>query len=469
MNFYRYEARDRSGAVLKGTVQAMSPADVQADLATRGFALLTIEPLGSPQPSAVSQPKVFPQPPTPRTPPGNIKTPEPNFGPRANSPAAKAPVAPPALGDPKLNTPTPGFAAQIFHTKRGTDKQRFFIFTQLGSAFRSGLNASDAFGQIAQRSAEQFTESLRYASSAVAEGRPISEVFAQFPDLYPPDVVGLTRAGETAGFLPDAFDEIARQAESSHAFRRWFFWVWFLVVNALLSIPLTFVTADAIKNDWHKLNATGGDVGTAGGAGLFFHEMWLSLLWQWGPVTLLTYAALWGANRWFASNRSREFRHQLGLKIPVYGKRALQENLARFSWTMSRVSRIGVSPERSWQLAAESVPNIAFRQQLEQVGTALSGQEKMSDLFFRSKLFPDEYAPMIATAEYTGDYSGALDKLAAVSAGEFVAAQNYAKARSGCWGLLFAFVVSVFTIGAILKVVSNDIPREIMQETDQGQ
>jgi hypothetical protein len=103
------------------------------------------------------------------------------------------------------------------------------------------------------------------------------------------------------------------------------------------------------------------------------------------------------------------------------------------------------------------------------VGTALSGQEKMSDLFFRSKLFPDEYAPMIATAEYTGDYSGALDKLAAVSAGEFVAAQNYAKARSGCWGLLFAFVVSVFTIGAILKVVSNDIPREIMQETDQGQ
>jgi type II secretory pathway component PulF len=453
MNFYRYEARDRSGAVLKGTVQAQSPDEVKTDLAGRGFVLLTIEPLGSPRTAPPAQP-VF-----------NAPVQPPSFVPRA-TPALSPQASPRPL---QLNSVAPSSAAQTFRTKRGTDKQRFFIFSQLASAFRSGLNASDAFGQISRRSAEQFAESLRYASSAVAEGRAVSEVFAQFPDLYPPDVVGLTHAGEVAGFLPDAFDEIARQSESAHAFRRWFFWIWFLVVNALLSIPLSFVTGDAILSDWHKLNNTGGNVGTAGATGLFFQEMWRALIWPWGPTSILCYAALWALNRWFASGGSREFRHRLGLKAPVYGKRALQENLARFSWTMSRVSRIGISPARSWQLAAESVPNIAFRQELEHVGTALSGQEKMSDILFRSKLFPDEYAPMIATAEYTGDYSQALDKLAAVSAGEFVSAQNYAKARSGCWGLLFLFVVSAITGGVIMNIVDRVIPQEIMQDNDKGE
>jgi general secretion pathway protein F len=453
---------------MKGTVQALSPGDVQKDLAGKGFTLVTIEPLGSGSSPAANQP-IFAQSPVSGPRPvqsvapaaRNVSTPAPAQETRNPHQTSAAP-------SPQLFTPSQSSAAKVFRTK-STDKQRFFIFSQLAAAIRSGMNAGEAFAQISNRSAEQFTESLRYASSAVTEGRPISDVFAQFPDLYPPDAVGLTRAGETAGFLPDALDEIGRQAESSHAFRRWFFWIWFLVVNALLSVPLMYVTNQAIMADWHKMNANGGDVGPGGGFGFFFHEMWLALLWPWGPASLASYALLWGISRWFASNPSRNFRHRLGLRIPVYGKRALQENLARFSWTMARVSKAGISPARSWQLASESVPNLAFRDELTRVGTALSGQEKMSDIIFRTKLFPDEYAPMIATAEYTGDYSGALDKLAVVSAGEFMAAQNYAKVRSGCWGLLFAFALSAWLVGSILDTVDNKIPHEIMKETDEGQ
>jgi type II secretory pathway component PulF len=447
MNFYRYEARDKAGALIKGAVQALSAEDVQTDLSKKGLRLVKIDPIGAPSQSLPPPPNLY-DPPTPRVAAPPVH--------QSSSPFVNRPIPPNGL-NPSV------FATEI-HTKKGTDKQRFFIFSQLGSAFRAGINASDAFSQVAQRSAEQFTDSLRHASLAAAEGTAVSEIFSRYPDLYPPDVVGLTRAGEAAGFLPDAFDEIARQAESVHAFRRWFFWIWFLAINTLLSVPLMKVTDDAVLRMWNDQSANGG----AGGSGTLFHEMWLTFLWPWGPITFVSYLAAFALNRWLASNRSREFRHRLGLKVPVYGKRALNENLARFSWTMARVSRIGMSPARSWSLAAESVPNLAFRHELEHVGAALSGQEKMSDIFFRSKLFPDEYAPMIATAEYTGDYSGALDKLATVSAGEFVAAQNYAKARSGCWGVLFAFVVGAFLMGSLLYTWVNQIPTQVMKDSDEG-
>jgi type II secretory pathway component PulF len=295
------------------------------------------------------------------------------------------------------------------------------------------------------------------------QGHAISDIFARYPDLYPSSVVGITRAGEAAGFLPDAFDEIARQAETSHSFRRWFFWVWFLTINFALSIPLAQVTAVGMKSDWDKLNATGGNAG-GNGMGFFFGEMLHALIWPWGPITLAAYGAFLILNRWMASAASENFRHQLGLKIPVYGKRAWQENLARFSWTMARVSRSGISPARAWELSAESVPNSAFRNELLAIGGQLKGSEKMSDLFFRSKLFPDEYAPMIASAEYTGDLPGALDRLSQISAGEFVAAQNYAKARSGCWGLLGCFITSALTIGIVYGAylgIASDILKEI--------
>jgi Na+-driven multidrug efflux pump len=73
---------------------------------------------------------------------------------------------------------------------------------------------------------------------------------------------------------------------------------------------------------------------------------------------------------------------------------------------------------------------------------------------------------MIATAEFTGDLPGAMQRLSDVSAGEFVAAENYAKIRSGCWGALGCLITSAIAMGMILYVVDNAIPHQIMNETD---
>jgi type II secretory pathway component PulF len=271
---------------------------------------------------------------------------------------------------------------------------------------------------------------------------------SRYPDLYPDHVVGIVRAGEVAGFLPEALDEVARQAQSAHAFHRWFFWVWFLMVNFLLSVPGTWIAMEGMIRAWDNLDKSGGR-GANGGTmqppeavGSFMSALWHETLWPWGPLTLLFFAGIYFFRRYYISRYATKYRHELGLRFPVYGKRARHENLARFAWTMSRVARAGIAPARAWQLAADSVPNQAFRDELLGVGKNLGGSERMSDLVFKSKIFPEEYAPIVATGEYTGNLPGALERLSQVSEGEYQAAENYAKVRSGCWGALGCFVSS---------------------------
>jgi type II secretory pathway component PulF len=447
MRFFQYEATDSSNRMVQGTMQATDEGVVRTSLQKAGLNLVRCREMGAgAPPTRTAAPPVVQQRPI-----------------APNSPS------PYPTGGPSQSPPN----AQVIHTKQGTDKQRFFLFSQLASALRAGINPAQAFIDISQRSAAQFEQSLRVASQEATQGVPLSVVFARYPDLYPEHVVGVVKAGEMAGFLPEALEEVAKQAQVAHSFNRWFFWVWFVVINFLLSIPGMWVVTRSLLGTYDAIDKTGG-TGAGGGqmspteaTGDFMSVLWRETLWPWGPITVVVYGGIWVFQRYYSSRVAKRARHQMGLKFPVYGARARHENLARFAWTMSRVSRAGVSPARAWQLAAESVPNIIFRDELMGIGRGLQGSERMSDLVFKSKLFPEEYAPMVATGEYTGDLSGALDKLAQVSEGEFVAAQNYAKVRSGCWGALGCFITSAIMLGMFWYAWYIELPAKVLKGFDE--
>jgi type II secretory pathway component PulF len=175
---------------------------------------------------------------------------------------------------------------------------------------------------------------------------------------------------------------------------------------------------------------------------------------------------LYALKRYFGSRVAKRFRHRIGLKFPVYGPRTRHENLARFSWSLSRLSKAGFAPSTAYFLAAETVPNLEMRDQLREIARRISESTKMSDILHNSRLFPDEYAPVVATAEYTGDLPGAFDHLARSSQSEFETAQNYAKARSGCWGALGCFVTSGIMLAILWYVWYHQLPAVILKGMD---
>ena len=204
MAFFSYQGTDGQGRPTQGTIQAPSAEEAGRLLRSGGVRASSVRELG-----AASPPR-----------------------PVASTPVVQA--RPLSMAAPKAVAAAP---APYVRTRMGTDKERFFLFSQMAAAYRAGISPYQSLSEIAARSAEKYRPALQQAALAVRDGGSLADALAPYEDLFPDHAIATVRAGETGGFVPDALDEVSRQAEEAHKFKRWFFWVWFVAINALLSIP----------------------------------------------------------------------------------------------------------------------------------------------------------------------------------------------------------------------------------------
>jgi len=413
MAFFRYEFTDARGQPLEGTVQADTFAEAEALLKLRGYQ--------------------------------NVRFFDPTAVPVRPAAAQSAPI------------PAPTSHAPI-RTKKGLDKDRFFLFSQISQQLKAGIAPAQAFTTLASVThQEHYRTSLQDLALAATNGRPLSDTFDRYPDLYPPHVGGMVRAGETGGFLPEAFAQLSHQAGEAHKFKRFHWFVWYLLPRALAVMPVLFAFREAIILSWRRNSA-----------GLANASIWdvlgEKLMWPYGPLFLAISAVLLLLRWWLGSLPMREFRHRTALKVPVYGARARNECVAIFSWTLSRLGRAGLPPHRMWPLAAAAVPNLEMGRRLSEVGQSLHDGSRLSEAIFRSGVFPQQYAPIIATGETVGDVTGALDQLEMVSRGDYDESTGKARFTSTRLGCAFAMAISGLVLIVIFKTWYGDLISEVLRD-----
>lgn len=431
MPFFRYSATDKAGTAIDGTVEAPTADDATLQLVRQGLMVQQIMKSFAPPPGAGAQAQPSPEP---------IR--------QVIKPVQPQPVrpqAPATMATPVTQTPDP---IQTVSTRAATDKDRMFLFSQLAKQLKAGIGPVESLDNLKARVPSYMLASLDDASKHAMAGRPMSEAFEKYPDLYPEHVVGTLRAAEAGGFLAEACDLISDQAMNSHSFSRWFWWVRPMVVNAVVAIPLAYLFMKAVVMGWDVMEKQGEEAGSATAA--ILQSVLKLLVWPVGPITLTLWLIMVVLTKWLRSSPARKLRHEIAFRWPVFGVRAKHECLSVFSWVMSKVSNAGVSPNKAWQLAASSVPNLAIRERLLRIGDGMGGSEKLSEAVFKEKLFPNEYAPVIAVAEHTGDMPGAFDQLFRISQVEFDASQTHARNKSARWATAASFAVS----GIILIILA---------------
>ncbi len=426
MPFFRYAATDAQGKAVQGTVQATTSDEAMRALAQRGIQVTTwLEP-GAKQ--AI-----------PANPAAAI----------TRTAASSSPTLAPARSTVPASIPAAGTARPDLtprRTRRGKDKERFFLFTQISSLLHAGVNPHQAFGDMALRMRRpEYREALMKISQGANVGVPISEVLAAYPDLFPSHVAGLVRAGETGGFLPEACQAVAQQAEASHKFRRSLWFVWAVLINLFLVVPFAYLFYRALPRGY-ELTEQSGASNMGGGLAAMGAAFWEMFKWPVGPAAAIVYVVAYSIYAWLNSRPMTLKRHGLSLGTPVLGKRAKNEGLSLFAWVLSKVAQAGISPHRSWELGMEAVPNLALRDKLAAAGQRIHTGEKLSAAFYETRLFPDEYAPMVATGEMTGDVPGMLQKLSEVSRQEFEVSTTQSKAA--------AWVMSSVTIAVTMGIIA---------------
>jgi type II secretory pathway component PulF len=445
MPFFRYAATDAQGKAVHGTVQAKTPEEAANALYQKGIRVTAwLDPNARHAIPAAQQ--------TP------VPAPAQRSDPRVRQiELASAPV---------LNRLPASSGLAPKRTRPGTDKERFFLFTQVANLLRAGVNPHQGFGDMAARMRrDDYREAMQLVAQKAAEGLPISEVLAAYPDLFPSHAVGLVRAGEIGGFLPEACTAVAQQAEAAHQFRRSLWMVWVVAIHAFLVIPLGVLAYKAFPRAFElteSSNAAGFGAGLSA-VGAAFREL---LIWPVGPLALLIYALAYVIYKWVHSRPMTGKRHRWSLRTPILGGRARHEGISLFAWVLGKVAQGGGTPHQSWEVGLECVPNLALRRELREAGQKLHTGERLSAAFSGTRLFPEEYAPMMATAELTGDVPGTLQTLSDLSRRDFETSTT--KSKAAAWVMSSTALVVTGGIILILMVVMwyYRLPETILKGMD---
>jgi len=443
MPFYQYSVTNNQGQTVLGTLQATNADAARAALTSSGYTVQSVLELESTGVARPTKSRPTPAPAQPASPAAR-QTSRPSQTPGVrqsglNQTAVQpqpVPLRKPELNStPQINSIPAGPAKKdTYKTKNGRDRDLFFLFSQLGSYFRSGVNPVLALNDMARKTPPRYQDSLKHAGQVVSEGGRMSDVFEKYPYLYPPDVVGTVRAGETAGFLPEAMDEIASKLELSHRMKKRLKYFSYIFVATIAMAPMIYgmvqgsLHSIAVQDDANGSLPVVGTLGRSVGASLW-HDL---------PVTLLLFGAMAGLITWLNSMPMRRFRHMMIIRMPVFGGRAMSESMARFTWAMGMVSRGGLSAQQTYLLGLQSVPNLFVRERLETEGHKMTESEKLSTALRRSELLPTELGHIVETGEVTGDVPKALENVAKATDADFQGRNATAITSSGFifYGLL---------------------------------
>lgn len=348
----------------------------------------------------------------------------------------------------------PGQAADFkpIRTPRGSDKQRFFLFSQVAQQLRAGINPARTFENLARMTPyAHFHGSLVQLQEAATNGQSLSSVLALYPDLYPDHVVGTVHAGEHGGFLPEAFAMLSGQAGEAHKFRRFHWFVYPILITIIVTMPATFALRATLDQASKDLNP-------------MIVPIWLKYMaWPYGPMTLAIIGCLFALRGILSTYEARRIRHRMSLKIPMYGARSRNECIATFTWALSRLAKSGVPPASSWKMATEVVPNVEMAHRLRNAGKMMTDGSKISDAIFVSQLFPKEYAPVVSTGELTGDIEGSLDQLEMISRTEFEAKSGMAKSVGFRVASALFFAMGGIALVIVVKTWYVDVYSNILQ------
>lgn len=360
----------------------------------------------------------------------------------------------------------------MVHTKPAHDRHLFLLFSQLAALFRTGHSANTAFDHVSGGSLERFRLSYPWIISQTSQGIPMSKAMEKYPDLYPRHVRETVHVGELSGTLPEALDTIATQAEQAHRYKRWHWWLWVVIINALLSIPGMILATRGMLHAWDRIDATGGTgsdgktmaMGEAlGQAGLGLGQ---ALIGKWGVASFVLFVGVIALYFYGKSRAMRPTRHKLGAKFPFISSRAKQENIERFSWSLGKMMHAGQSPARSWEVAAQSVPNDYYAEILGEGNVMARENIRLSQILGQSKVFSDEMSALVVVAEQTGDFAGALEQSRKFAEGEKQSAENYAKLRIGGFGCLGCFVTSGLMLAILMWAWYHELPDKVLKGMD---
>jgi len=281
------------------------------------------------------------------------------------------------------------------------------LIRQMSTLVRAGVPLATSLVTL-HRQAEkpQLQQALRQLQEGVVEGRPLSSTMQKHSRIFSPLTVSLVEAGEVTGTLDQSLEIAAQQLDREEDLRS--------RVKAALVYPKIVVAAAAgtialmlilvvpvFKQVYDQFH------GTLPTPTLALIKLSDFVLGYWWALLAGIALAWYGAGLYRKTENGARFFDTLALKIPAAGPVLRKVAIARFTQTLATGLRGGVPVLRALQLAAGTSGNTVIREAATGTISKVREGEPLAQELERTGQFP----PMVTQMIRSGETSGTLDQM----------------------------------------------------------
>lgn len=289
----------------------------------------------------------------------------------------------------------------------------FTVFCrQLATMYRAGVTLVESLQILSdQATTKVFKGVLAKMTDDMREGKQFSEAAASYPSIYSNIFISMIKAGEIAGNLDTMLERLAVFYEKEHRMREKVksAMVYPALMLVLMVVVVIFMMLFVIPQFASSFEGMGIELPLPTRVVMGMSEFVQSF---WYLVILMLIAPFVA---WKIMRRNPLFVEQsdrMLLKIPVFGKLAHKQALARFSRTFSSLLSAAIPLMQGLSIVSNVVGNAALGKVVLNVRDSVMNGDSMSSIFGQSKLFPIMVVQMIAIGERSGSIDDMLEKVA---------------------------------------------------------
>lgn len=295
----------------------------------------------------------------------------------------------------------------------GVKLQDKVVFSrQFATMINAGVPIVQSLNILREQSeSKKLKATVADVAKQVEGGATLANALATHPEVFNPIYVNMVKAGEAGGILDQVLDRLATQQEKdaevvskvrsamiypgviTTATVGAFIFLMTVIVPKLSSI---FQDAGANLPIYTKIMLAISD---------FLVTKWFIVL---GGIIGLVIAFL----RWRKTENGRRTFDKLMLKAPIFGPILVKVNIARFARTFGSLMASGISVLDAINATKTALGSTVYQDELAIVAQKVKNGRPMSEQIRASKNFPAIVGQMLSVGEETGQMDSILLKLA---------------------------------------------------------
>lgn len=350
---FNYRARDNTGKLVRGALEAISQEDVAEKLQRMGYTPVTIT-------------KVF----------AGLKL------------------------------------EQLEWNFRRIKTQDIVMFNvQLANMLNAGLSIISSLETL-QKQCEnkRLSEVIGRVSRSVEAGESFSQALAKHPRIFPNLFVSMVKAGETSGDLGKVLNRYAEfaetQADLQRKIKEALYYPIILIVAA--TGVIIFIATVLIPKFVEIFNRAGISLPLPTiilyGIGTAIRQFWYLIILS-GVLIVI------GLRKYIRTKTGKFRFDKVSLKLPILGPVVRKICISRFARTLSTLVGSGVPILESLDIVSDVVNNQVLGRVIRQMRQSVEKGERLAESLKVSEEFPADTVQMISVGEESGNLVGMLNKI----------------------------------------------------------